>query len=445
MTVLVTGATGNVGSQLMHELADRDVPARAFVRDPDKARRMLGSAGRSRCRHVRGRRISATCDERRRHRVPQHRRPSRARSTTRSRSSTRPSPRVSPFWSRCRCTARRSDSPVGIWRRHALAEDYLGTVAVTVHGARRDVLHDQPVRRRRPRTPGRTDVRAGGGCTHRDDGSRRCRRRGGGRPDRSAASRGTVRADRIRAGSGIRTSPDTHRDHRPPRRFRRHPGGCGARALRDAGLPDWYADDLVAMFGEFQRGDRRDAHRHGPAAHRPPQHGGEFSAARSRLRRPVRSVGAGCVRPAAAVRAADASVRWHRVCRHVVSGWRRSVRRGTRRPRGAGAPFLVRGCSTPVSTRPCTRRLVERSPRPTSADRSGRVVARKSASAVSADRLAGVGEHEGHDHSGLVARPGHPDADEADAAASGAPVVRPAARSSPRTRPARPGRDATSA
>jgi uncharacterized protein YbjT (DUF2867 family) len=36
MTVLVTGATGNVGSQVVRELLARGVPVRAFVRDPGK-------------------------------------------------------------------------------------------------------------------------------------------------------------------------------------------------------------------------------------------------------------------------------------------------------------------------------------------------------------------------------------------------------------------------
>lgn len=40
--VLVTGATGNVGSQVVRELRRRGVSVRAFVRDPDKAAAMLG-------------------------------------------------------------------------------------------------------------------------------------------------------------------------------------------------------------------------------------------------------------------------------------------------------------------------------------------------------------------------------------------------------------------
>jgi uncharacterized protein YbjT (DUF2867 family) len=40
--ILVTGATGNVGSRVVHELRGRGVPVRAFVRDTDKAVAMLG-------------------------------------------------------------------------------------------------------------------------------------------------------------------------------------------------------------------------------------------------------------------------------------------------------------------------------------------------------------------------------------------------------------------
>jgi uncharacterized protein YbjT (DUF2867 family) len=41
-TILVTGATGNVGSSLVSELGDRGLPARAFVRDPERASAVLG-------------------------------------------------------------------------------------------------------------------------------------------------------------------------------------------------------------------------------------------------------------------------------------------------------------------------------------------------------------------------------------------------------------------
>jgi uncharacterized protein YbjT (DUF2867 family) len=41
--ILVTGATGNVGRHLVHELRDRGVPARAFVRDERKAAEVLPS------------------------------------------------------------------------------------------------------------------------------------------------------------------------------------------------------------------------------------------------------------------------------------------------------------------------------------------------------------------------------------------------------------------
>jgi uncharacterized protein YbjT (DUF2867 family) len=45
MRVLVTGATGNVGSALVPELRRRGVPARGFVRDPKRAEAILGEGG----------------------------------------------------------------------------------------------------------------------------------------------------------------------------------------------------------------------------------------------------------------------------------------------------------------------------------------------------------------------------------------------------------------
>ena len=40
--ILVTGATGNVGSRVVHELRGRGIPLRAFVRDAERAAGMLG-------------------------------------------------------------------------------------------------------------------------------------------------------------------------------------------------------------------------------------------------------------------------------------------------------------------------------------------------------------------------------------------------------------------
>jgi uncharacterized protein YbjT (DUF2867 family) len=42
MTVLVTGATGNVGAHVVEELRGQGVPVRAFVRDPLRAAELLG-------------------------------------------------------------------------------------------------------------------------------------------------------------------------------------------------------------------------------------------------------------------------------------------------------------------------------------------------------------------------------------------------------------------
>ena len=41
-TILMTGATGNVGSSLVSEVGRRGLPLRAFVRDPGRAAAILG-------------------------------------------------------------------------------------------------------------------------------------------------------------------------------------------------------------------------------------------------------------------------------------------------------------------------------------------------------------------------------------------------------------------
>ena len=42
--ILVTGATGNAGSQVVRALLERSLDVRAFVRDADKARGLFGDA-----------------------------------------------------------------------------------------------------------------------------------------------------------------------------------------------------------------------------------------------------------------------------------------------------------------------------------------------------------------------------------------------------------------
>ncbi|MEL6827854.1 MAG: NAD(P)H-binding protein, partial [Pseudomonadota bacterium] len=41
--ILVTGATGNVGSEIARQLAAKNTPFRIFVRDADKAADMIGA------------------------------------------------------------------------------------------------------------------------------------------------------------------------------------------------------------------------------------------------------------------------------------------------------------------------------------------------------------------------------------------------------------------
>ena len=43
--IVVTGATGNAGSEVVRALAARGGRVRAFVRDPERARQVLGGNG----------------------------------------------------------------------------------------------------------------------------------------------------------------------------------------------------------------------------------------------------------------------------------------------------------------------------------------------------------------------------------------------------------------
>ena len=84
MNVLVTGATGNVGSRVVRELARSRRPVRAFVRDADRAAALLGDDVELAVGDFGDRDSLAARARRRRADVPGLLERARARSTTRS-------------------------------------------------------------------------------------------------------------------------------------------------------------------------------------------------------------------------------------------------------------------------------------------------------------------------------------------------------------------------
>ena len=107
MKILVTGASGNVGGHVVRALTERGMPVRAFVRDRDKAARVLGPdvelavgdfADRGSIeRALSGAdRLFLACGN------------VRIRSNTSARRSTRPRRPASARWSSCPARTRRS-------------------------------------------------------------------------------------------------------------------------------------------------------------------------------------------------------------------------------------------------------------------------------------------------------------------------------------------------
>jgi uncharacterized protein YbjT (DUF2867 family) len=253
MTVLVTGATGNVGSQLMHELADRDVPARAFVRDPDKARRMLGSAADL---------AVGTFED-----AASLRRAMNGVDTVFLSTGDHPG-KVDdevavidaavaegvPFLVKLSVNGAAVGSPVGIWRRHALAEEHLmrSGLPSTVLAAN-FFMTNLFAAADHVQQAGRMFAPAAGARIAMID------------PADVAATAAVVLTDPqhreeryVLTGSEPVQYPDVARyltgiTGRPVD-FVDIPDDAARGAMRESGLPDWYADDLVAMFGELRRG-----------------------------------------------------------------------------------------------------------------------------------------------------------------------------------------------
>ena len=118
-----------------------------------------------------------------------------------------------------------------------------------------ELLHVEPARRSRARGSRRQALRAGGRGADRDDRSPRCRRRRGGRPHLGRPRRPVVRPDRPRSGhlhagrrkpsprQPVARSSSSTSPTRPPRRDWCRPG-----------LPAFAAEQIVAIFAQARLG-----------------------------------------------------------------------------------------------------------------------------------------------------------------------------------------------
>ena len=253
MTVLVTGATGNVGSQLVRELAARGTPARAFARDSAKAERLLGAQAEI---------ALGSFDD-----------PASLRAAMRGVDAVFLSTADHPgkvddeiavidaavaaevsLLVKMSVHGAATDSPVGIWRRHASVEAYLGTVAVpsTVLAAT-FFMTNLFAAADHVRQAGQMFAPVGDARIAMTDPA-----------DVAAAAAAVLTDPQHRAERYVLTGPSaigypdiaqmlTEITGRPVG-FVDIPAEAARSALRDAGLPGWYADDLVAIFGELKRG-----------------------------------------------------------------------------------------------------------------------------------------------------------------------------------------------
>ena len=241
--ILVTGATGIAGSQVVRALLEQRQDVRAFVRDPDKARGLFGDAADLAPGDFAEPRSLRAALRRRRRALPLGRRRSAAGRVGDSRDRCGGRSRRAPDRQALldRRTAGSAGRVLGLARPDRAAPERLG-------GPRGDppleLLHVEPAGRSRARGSRRQALRAGGRGADRDDRSPRRRRRRGGRSHLGRPRRPVVRPDRPRsrhlhAGrrSPRRGNRSRGRVRRPPRRGR-HAGtdpGRPARVRRRAG------------------------------------------------------------------------------------------------------------------------------------------------------------------------------------------------------------------
>ena len=256
--ILVTGATGIAGSQVVRALLERSGRCGSSSAMPDKARSLFGDARRARARRLRGRRASVRAalvgvDELFLSGADDPRRVEweTAAIDAAARAGVQRIVKLSSL-------VAAPGSPVAFWDWHGRIEQHLRRVGRLAGGPALELLHVEPARRRRAGCAHGPALRAGRHGPDRDDRPPRRRRR---RRGRSRARRATT------AGTYVLTGPEAITYRRSPQSSPRQPAARSSsstsptkpprRAMIQAGLPAFAAEQIAAIFALARRGAPR--------------------------------------------------------------------------------------------------------------------------------------------------------------------------------------------